>query len=195
MSSRECGVSLESAFRLVQDALVESPECDTGLTVVKKAFGTHQGPSGGPEIVALIHVDICSYWYGHVMKHPKKNDMFVALLVWSDKLVNADNVPLFFRRFHYWIKDRLCYQPCTIQADDDAYAECPSLETAALALARMIRRFHIDLRWPEEDEPHYKDPCEMRILGIYALEGAMRADGSFPPIPTVTPLTVVKIRP
>ena len=188
-------MSLESALHVVETALSESSECNTGLTVVKTAFGIHRGPSGGPEIVALINVDVCSYWYGHVMKHPKNERIFVALLVWSDQLVNATNVPLFFRRFHYWIKDRLCYQPCTVQADDDAYAECPSLEAASLALARMIRRFHIDLRWPDEDEPHYKDPSEMRILGIYGLVGAMRADGSFPPIPTATQLAVVKSRP
>lgn len=187
-------MSLESALRSVQAALSVSSACCTGLAVTKTAFGTPRGPSGGPEIVALLHVSVNSYWYGHVMRHPRMDDTFVALLVWSNKLVNAPNVPLFFRRFHYWIKDRLCYQPCAVQNDGDAYAECSSLEAASFALASMIQRFHIDLRWPDEDGPHAKDPDEMRIFGIYGLEGAMREDGSYPPIPIATPLAVVESR-
>lgn len=187
-------MSLESALQSVQTALSASPACCTGLAVAKTAFGIPRGPSGGPEIVAILHVDVHSYWYGHVMRHPKQDNTFVALLVWSDKLVNATNVPLFFRRFHYWIKDRLCYEPCTVQNDGDAYAECPSVEAASLALARMIQRFDVDLRWPDEDGPHYKDPCEMRIFGVYGIEGAMREDGSYPPIPMATRLAVVENR-
>lgn len=185
-------MSLDSALRTIEAALAASSDCCTGLVVTKKAFGVHAGPSGGPEIVAILHADGFHYWYGHVMRHPKKGDAFVALLVWSEKLVDAPNVPLFFRRFHYWIKDRLCYEPCAVQQDGDAYAERPSIETAALSLAKMIRRFHIDLRWPDEDGPHAKDPAEMRVLGIYGLEGAMREDGTYPPLPMATRLAAVR---
>ena len=182
---------LELSVRTVEEALLASHTCSTGLVVAQQVFGIPVGPSGGPELLAIIHVDDFAYWYGHVMQHPQKENTFVALLVWSEKMVNATNVPLLFRRFHYWVKDCLCYEPCTVQHEDDAYAECGSLKMAAFNLAGMIRRFHIDLRWPDENGPHANDPVEMRILGIYGLKGAMREDGTYPPLPMATRLATV----
>ncbi len=136
---------LESSVRTVEEALLASPSCSTGLVVAQRTFGIPVGPSGGPEILAVIHVDDFAYWYGHVVQHPKKENTFVALLVWSEKIVNATNVPLLFRRFHYWVKDRLCYEPCTIQHEDDAYAECASVKMAAVdgrsQLTHFFRKF------------------------------------------------------
>lgn len=182
---------LELSVRAVEEALLASPGCSAGLVVAQQAFGIPVGPSGSPEILAIVHVDDFAYWYGHVMRHPQKEKTYVALLVWSEKMVNATNVPLLFRRFHYWVKDRLCYEPCTVQHEDDAYAECGSLKMAAFNLAGMIRRFHIDLRWPDENGPQANDPVEMRILGIYGLKGAMREDGTYPPLPIATRLATV----
>lgn len=182
---------LASSTRIIEAALSASPACCTGLVMTKRAFAIPVGPSGGAEIVALVHADGFAYWYGHVMRHPQRDNTFVALLVWSEKMVNAVSVPLLFRRFHYWIRDRLCYQPCTIQQEDDAYAECSSFKMAAICLAGMVRRFHIDLRWPDEEGAHAKDPTELRILGIYGLEGAMREDGHYPPEPMAIRLVSV----
>ena len=182
---------LESSVHIIEEALLASPACSTGLVVAQRAFGIPVGPSGGPEILAVVHVDDFAYWYGHVIRHPQKANTFVALLVWSEKMVNATNVPLLFRRFHYWIKDRLCYEPCTVQHQDDAYAECSSFKMAASRLAGIIRQFHIDLRWPDEDGPHAQDPDDLRIINIYGLEGAMREDGTYPPLPMATRLAVV----
>ena len=69
--------------------------------------------------------------------------MFVSQIVWTDKFINAENVPLLFQRFHYWIKDRLEYHPCTVQDADDAYVESNCLEVAGYELARIITKFDI----------------------------------------------------
>lgn len=186
-------MSLTSAINRIQTALNQSQKCSTGLTGQKQVFGIGQGPSAGPEILATIYLDdpFFGFWYGHVLQHTKNPQMFVSQIVWTDKFINASNVPLLFQRFHYWIKDRLEYQPCTVQNIDDAYAETSSLDSAASALIGMIKRFDIDKRAAFEGSIFENDPSEHRIVGIYGFADTHDDNGRFPPVPMPMKLKVV----
>lgn len=186
-------MSIASAINRIQAALNQSQKCSTGLTGQKRVFGIERGPSAGPEILATIYLDdpFFGFWYGHILQHAKNRSVFVAQLVWTSKFINAPNVPLLFRRFHYWVKDRLEYQPCTVQNADDAYAETSSLDTAASALIKMIKSFEIDKRTAFEGSIFENDPSEPRILGIYGLGEIQDHNGCFPPVPMPMELKLV----
>lgn len=188
-------MSLESAVSKVEEALRQNRHCSSGLMARKGVFGIRNGPSGGPEILTLIYADdqFFGYWYGHVVWHPKNENVIVSLLVWTSEFINAPTVPLLFRRFHYWIRDRLKYRPCSVQNADDAYRESGSIEEAANSLAKMIGNFDIDKRCGDEYGPYAISPPELRILGIYGLADTKDSDGCYPPIPMPTPLTAVGI--
>jgi hypothetical protein len=172
------------AVERIEAALARSKGCVAGLAAQRRAFSVDVGPSGGPEILATIFVDdpFFGFWYGHIQRHPRR-PLFVSQIVWTDRLINAQTVPLLFRRFHYWIKDRLEYQPCAVQSAGDAYAESDSLEAAADALILMIERFDIDRRTGFEGTGFEDSRPEIRITEVYGLMGAMGQDGSFPPVP------------
>lgn len=188
-------MSLETAVANIELALRSSCGCSAGLTAQMRVFGVPHGPSGGPELLALMYADdpLIGYWYGHVLADPGNAQQFVAVIVWSERLVNANTVPLLFRRFHYWIKDRLQYQPCSVQNSDDAYCEAPSLEAAASALAIMIRRFDLEKRLGHEDGPYAISPPELRILKVYGLADTQDAQGCYPPVPMPTPITLASV--
>ncbi|MDP1774690.1 MAG: hypothetical protein Q8L15_20680 [Methylobacter sp.] len=187
-------MSLESAVRCVEAALDSNPECAAGLITQKKVFGVPRGPSGEAEILALLYADdsYFGYWYGHIVRHPQNAAMFVSMIVWSDKLVNAQTVPLLFRRFHYWIKDRLEYHSCVVQNSDDAYQESSSIEKAASNLARMVTRFDLDKRSGDEDGPYANSPPELRIMNVYGLTDTRDECGCYPAFPMPIPLSIVK---
>lgn len=180
----------------IERALTKNPHCGCGLLLKQRAFALEQGPSGRPEALALLFADdsFLGYWYGHVQATPS-GDGFVALLVWSRRLVNAVQVPLLFQRFHYWMRVRLEYEPCSVQAEGDAYAEAATLEQAVRDLERMIARFDIVKRWPDEVGPYASSPLEMRILGIYGMKDHRDANGLYPPVPMHMPLRIVANRP
>lgn len=187
-------MSLESSVACVERALSNNPRCCTGLMANKRAFGVPYGPSGGPEILTMLYIDDPSfgYWYGHVMRHPANEQVFVAMIVWATQFINAQSVPLLFRRFHYWGKDRLYYQPCSIQNVDDAYCEADTLEKSARNLSSMIARFDLEKRRGHEDGPYAISPEDMRILNVYGLEDTRDENGIYPPVPMNRNLTVVK---
>ncbi|MBK3799955.1 hypothetical protein GAY33_12040 [Azospirillum brasilense] len=121
-------------------AIAANPKCSTGLLSRPAAFEIERGPSGGPELLALLFADErhLGYWYGHVRRHPTDaSGSFVALTAFLKVFVNAPTVPLLFRRFDYWARLRLEYEPCTVQAPYDAFAVAPSYGAAAEALARI----------------------------------------------------------
>lgn len=132
------------------------------------------------------------YWYGHIIRHPDNAALFVSLIVWSDKLVNAQNIPLLFKRFRYWIIDRLEYHPCAVQEVDDAYQESYSIGQAGDHLARMIARFDLDKRTGNEFGSYAESPAELRILQIYGITDPRDADGCYPSFPFATSLAIVK---
>lgn len=187
-------MSVTSSVAAVEAALKTSDDCSAGLMAQNRVFGIENGPSGGPEILASLYLDD-SFWgfcYGHVLPHPENPHVYVALLVWTDRFINADRVPLLFRRFHYWIKDRLEYHHCTAQSDGDAYAEANSLDAAAFALIRMIQKFDFDKRSGLEGSAYENDPTDNRIMGIYGMLGAMDDRGRYPPLPMPTELRLVR---
>lgn len=187
-------MSLESSVLCVETALSRNTRCSSGLVAQNRVFGIHRGPSEGAEILAIIYADdsFFGYWYGHIVQHPQDTAVFVSLIVWSDKLVNAQNVPLLFKRFHYWIKDRLEYHPCAIQNANDAYQESRSIENAASNLARMVARFDLDSRRGDEYGLFANSPPELRILNVYGLNDARNERGYYPPFPKPMPLSFVK---
>ena len=95
---------LMAAVGRIEKSLARNPQCGPSLWVRPGVHGIAKGPSGGPEILALIRADdsFFGYWFGHITRHPCKPLTYVSLLVRSDALSNADTVPLLFRRFHHW---------------------------------------------------------------------------------------------
>jgi hypothetical protein len=186
--------ALAAAVAGIEKSLADNPSCTGGLWIRNRVFGIAEGPSGGPEILALLQADdsFFKYWYGHVLRHPQRPRTYVSLLVWSAALPNAKTVPLLFRRFHYWMKVRQNYHPCAVQYSDDAYDESATLAGAAANLERMIRRFDVDKRWGEEDGEYADSPPELRILDVYEFVTSMSKEGCYPPLPMPTPLTLVK---
>lgn len=187
---------IDSAVRHVETALARNPKCSAGMVARNSVFGIQHGPSGGPELLAILYADdsFFGYWYGHILRHPENPGVFVSLIVWSEKLVNAKNIPLFFQRFHYWIEDRLYYEPCTIQSPNDAYWESNSFNDAAAALAIIISQFDFDKRSGFEGSNYESDPSEMRILQIYGLSEVKDDNGIGLPFPLTTSLEIVKNR-
>jgi hypothetical protein len=186
-------MSLTSSMKQIQAALDASSGCSAGLTGQKMVFGIDRGPSGGPEILAVLYLDdpTFGFWYGHILRHPQKPGVFVALIVWASKFINATNVPLLFRRFHYWIAVRLQHRDCLVQNPDDAYAESRSLDSAASALIQMIYRFDIDKRIGWEDSPYEFDHAESRSIDVYGWGDIENPNSTFPPVPMPTELRLV----
>ena len=176
---------MSSILAPIVAALRDNPKCSTGLMCPKQAFEMDCGPSGGPEVLVLIYADVQhhGYWYGHIRRKPGHSEDFSILLVWSRVFVNAPTVPLLFARFDYWMRVRLEYHPCAAQKDGDAYAEARSLDEATSRLAVMIRAFDLDLRYPDEDSPHYEDPPDLRILSVFPIPEHEEREWIGPPMP------------
>lgn len=186
--TREPAVSNDLLAEDVDRAIAANKHCGNELISRGRSFAVLRGPSGDRELLAFLRSDCScsSYWYGHVFRDA--SGTFVALLVWSTVLVDASDVPLLFERFHYWMRIRLEYQPCSVQNHDDAYAEAGTFADAVAALTRMIHRFDIDKRLGDEDGPYGKSPPEYRILGVYGMEDHQDANGCYPPVPFRKPL-------
>ena len=176
----------------LERAIADNPHCQGGLLTMPRAFAIDRGPSGDAEALALLFAgdSFQGYWYGHVQATPASGH-FVAVLVWSKFLVNAGTVPLLFRRFHYWMRVRLQYEPCSVQAEDDAYVEADSFDQAVAGLESIIRRFDLAKRWPAEDGPFASSPPEMRVLTLYGLEDHRDANGVYPPVSMPSPLRLM----
>lgn len=186
-------MSLASSLKQIQAALDTSSDCSAGLTGQKQVFGIERGPSGGPEILAALFLDdpTFGFWYGHILRHPQKPGVFVALIVCTDQFINATNVPLLFRRFHYWVAVRLKHRDCLVQDPDDAYAEARSLDSAASALIQMIYRFDVDKRIGWEGSAYEYDHAESRSHEVYGWGDIENPKSTFPPVPMPTELRLV----
>lgn len=136
-------MDISLAIQYLRKIVEEELNCNAGIAAQRFVVGMEAGPSGGPELLVTLHIDdsFWGFWYGHILQHPRKPETFVALIVWTDKFMNGPRVPLLFQRFHYWIGERLSYQPCAVQGVNDAYEECSSLKLAVLAMDRIIRCF------------------------------------------------------
>lgn len=183
-----------AAIRHLQRILEQAPNCSIGIAAQRFVVGMETGPSGSAELLAALYVDdpFWGFWYGHIVQHPRNPKKFVALLVWTDKFINANRIPLLFQRFHYWIKERLSYQPCAIQSEHDAYKECNSLELAVLALGDMIRNFDIDKRTAYEGSSFEHCLIEARIVDVYGLGDKLTDNSIRDRCPSATNLALVK---
>lgn len=182
----------ELIARRLEQALEANPRCGSGLLVGRFAFHVARGPSGGEEALVLIHADDVGrrYWYGHALKHPSAEG-FVAVLVWTTALIDAGSVPLLFRRFDYWIRMRGEYEPCTIQSTDDAFCRTRTFDEAIEGLARIIARFDLEKRWPDDDGPTV-GRIDFRVIDIYGMEDHTDEDGFPPPVPMPPTLRLAK---
>jgi hypothetical protein len=187
-------MSLESAVRCIEAALSSNPHCTAGLFTQNRVFAIPENSANGAEVLALLYADdsFFGYWYGHIIRHPENPALFVSLIVWSEKLVNAQNVPLLFKRYRYWIIDCLEYDECAVQDADDAYQESCSIEMAARNLAEMIARFDLDKRTGNEFGLYADSPPELRILQIYRMKDVIDKNGFYPRFPMPTSLSIVK---
>jgi hypothetical protein len=179
----------------LENALRRNPNCYTGLMIRQRAFHIKKGPSGDQEALALLYADdpiVSKYWYGHVHRHPSEPG-FVACLVWTSSFVNADCPEFLFTRFHYYIKDCLNYEPCTVQHPGDAFHHASTFMEAIAGLEVIIQRFNLDDRWPPDEMD--TQPVEFRLLGIYGMEGKLDPHGRMPPIPTKEPAETLEKAP
>jgi hypothetical protein len=160
----------------------------------QSVISTPCGPSGAPEILALIYADDPSYgyFYGHIITHPNKPSTIATAIVWSNKLVNATHVQLQFARFHYWIKDRLEYEPCSSQRDGDVYAESDNFIGAAHNLISMIDEFELERRYAYEGSPYHESLVDMRVIDLYGMTGKFDKNGAYDPPPMPVALYAVR---
>lgn len=189
---------LNSCESIIENALQTNPHCSSGLMMRQNVFSTMCGPSGASEILALIYADDPSfgYFYGHILQHPSKPFLYVAVIVWTKKCINAPTVSLLFKRFHYWIKDRLEYEPCTSQKDGDCYAENPTLFGSTHDLAKMIVDFRLEKRYGYDGSGHESDPVDLRVADIYGMMGSFDEQGRcVSSLPMPSPLSLVRNRP
>lgn len=178
-----------SAQRIIGTALNSTNLHHLGVLARERVVWSSRGPSGGAEILCLIYADdpILGYWYGHVLQHPRNEDKFVSLIVWSNLLIDANNHHLVLKRFHYWIKGRLRYTPCLIQNSNDAYSEAENLLEASIKLASMITRFEVKKRNPlflteNSDQVLFED----RILQVYGMKDISDMNGVYPLPPEIS---------
>ena len=147
-------------------AIKANPDCTAGQFGRNAVFETGCGPSGDPELLALLRADGAGgYWYGHIRRNPTAIG-YVALLVNMEVFVNAPSIPLLFDRFDYWACKRARYEPCIVQAPGDAYAEADTYEAAVAALARIVSRFDLAVCDPPEEAYSRALSLELRIVNI-----------------------------
>lgn len=181
-------LKIEPFISRIENALSQNEKCTGGLMAATRVFGIPLGASGAPEVLTLIYADgvfANSFWYGHVVQHPMKSGVFVALLTWTNRFVNAQTVPLLFKRFDHWTRVALEYHPCTVQSEDDAYAECASFDEAVGALETMISRFDHDMRSGYEGSEYASCPSDLRIIDIYGVSNLRDPNGVLPAIPNL----------
>ena len=166
-------MNVELARHRVLDCLAANRKCNVGLFGRNKVFVCERGPTGSSELLTLIHADDRygdRFWYGHISR-PFGSPNYIAVLVWSTKLVNASSEGLLFRRFNYWTRIDPQFEPCFVRRSDEAYAERADFQGATEALASMIEAFDPDALSDEGESGTQHGWAEMRILSVYGIEG------------------------
>ena len=193
LKQRVCDM-IEKFAPMVQRALTENPQCEAGLMHQNRVLTTQRGPSGGPELLALVHADsryADQYWYAHIKRRHDAQGYF-SLLVSCEKLVNATSSDLLFRRYHHWTEVDPKILPTVVQRSDDAFMETSCLVDAAFALVEIISRFDLQKRSGWEGSGHEHDEADLRILCAYNVFDIISAEET-PPLPPIAPkLALVK---
>jgi len=134
----------------VFEALLHNPTCKAGLACCQDVIFSGKGPSGGPEILALIHdnsaLDTYGYWYGHVLHHPADAGRCLVYLYQCNILFNASDVFVLLGRYHSWLQ-------VDIEPAEDAAVFVVALENGdfgngADQLTMLIKEFSPDKHWP-----------------------------------------------
>ena len=144
-------------------------------------------------IVVVVPNPSPGYWfiYGHVLKAQKEDggSVWVALLVPSERKIDAFDGDTLFRRFHYEFVIALRYHPLFAQEHEDVFAIRESYEEACEALAEMIRRFDPFLREPPPDRFPYQNlpeppgKIDLRMIDVYGLSDYKDENGELPDRP------------
>lgn len=194
------------SVRLLRRELSRNPYTVPCLLFRERVLVTDHGPmshENDRELLALLDGGIRSaaFWYGHVLKCPPEDSesdpIWVALVVSSERFVDAPTVDLVFKRFQYAMRIRADYEPAVIQNDEDAFAMRATFDDACLALAEMIRRFDQKLRevaviydppdyYGQDDlaiDYHSPGRDDLRCINIYGLNCCKDKNGAFPPMP------------
>ena len=164
--------------------LAQRPKTAAGIMMSRRVAWVPKGPSGDQELLVLVFADDPSlrYWYAQVRLHPNSG-RYVALLVDSHVFIDGKSASLAIQRFSYWIAEKGCFTPATIQGSQDAYAEAKTWQGALECLADMIRRFDIRHRTGRPSHQPDDRPIEMRIFDIYPIHDvqAHSCGDSLPP--------------
>jgi hypothetical protein len=179
-SGRPVGVSLKREVsdhkgffdEMITSALNNNKCCNTGLLATKNVFYFDKGPTGDKELLAFIYADDRrhGYWYGHVCRLNTKKLYFCAVITWLKIFVNAHTPKLLLERYHYATAKLLEYEPCTVQHEDDVIKVVGTFDEAVISLAKMIKRFDIDKRFPQEGSNYYSDNVDVNIMFLYGLD-------------------------
>lgn len=110
-------------------------------------------------------------WYGNIA--PFRGQWAACVIYLSERIAASDQGDV-IRRFDWLTRVRFAFEPCTVQASDDAFAVCPTRPEALEALKEMARRFDVDRRAPDEDSPYAANPLEMRVFELYGFRAHER---------------------
>lgn len=141
---------LEAYAGKIFEALLQNPECKGGLTFLQDVIFSGKGPSGGPEILAVIHdnsaLDSYGYWYGHVLLDPADTTRCLMYLYQCSMLFNASDTFVLLSRYHSWLQVDI--EPAEDAAVFVVPLENGNFRNGAEQLAKLIREFSPDKHWP-----------------------------------------------
>lgn len=90
--------------------------------------------------MVIVHADDAAEGtiYGHLLRD---SGSYICLLVRSDRFVSAKEPSVLFRRYNYWIAERLEYRPVFSTSETGAFARSGTLPEALAALVAIVAGF------------------------------------------------------
>jgi len=112
----------------IERALATNEHCKPGILftqrIVKTDHGVLSADNDKEMIVILVPSNPPLFVYGHVLKAKQGNgkDIWVALIVPSDRMIDAPDGETLFKRVHYEFTIALQYYPPIAQDPEDVFA-------------------------------------------------------------------------